>query len=730
MTLFDRLKSRPGLIIFTILASVTALIYIPTLWYCFIFDDFPTIVEYQHIKVFDFWQQFFANSRWISRIIHKGVYQLWGIFPTPFRVVNLLLNLVTAGLIFSLLIAVCKNLKKNSFLKNNAYLFSSIVTGLFLFHPAQTQTVTYITQMTLEGLVVFFYFAVISAYFFATIAKNMYVKIGLYGLAFVLTALSTGSKEIIIVLPCLLILFDWFLIAEGEWSNFKSRIPLLALQAVFFFGVFYKVGVKPRFIKRAVTTSIRNNRGNILTEEKEEKITPGNFFISQFKIITHYIAMFFWPFNICFDYEVVLSKSLWERDVIFPLIFLLLILFGALIFFIFDPGNLFTFSVGWFFGAVFPRASFVPCTELVCDYKTYVGSFGMMFFIALLVMYGMRYAAQHFRQLTLLRNQVVVVVLLLAGLGVMSKIRNKVWSTELLFWKDCIDNAPSKARGWNNYAVALWDLGRVDEAIKSFQDAIVRDANYGEPHVNLAVIYQMQGKKDQAFHHYQKALSTGEGHPQLFLNLGILHISNNNLHSAEYCLKQAIELRAFYGKAYTLLGRLYEQQKRFDEATKIFEEGLRYVPEDAELHYSYASLQHNLGNFEKARLSFEVLDKNYMDTAFLLGSCYYNKSDYRQAASCFAVAYNRDKNNLVYAYNYGQALKNIGMLKEAIPLFVQCKSRQDLYAYAPMHLAYCFHEVGDTSNAIKTLNEILQTSPHQHVKAEAVGLLKQINKKG
>ncbi|MFH0898791.1 MAG: tetratricopeptide repeat protein [bacterium] len=725
-------ENRIVLALASMFAGITVLLYIPTLWYGFIFDDFPTIVEYQHIKVFDPLNHLFSNSRWISRIIHKFVYSVWGMSPMAFRVVNLVMQLAIVLMIFFLVVAICKRFKQNSLLHKQAYLFSSLVTGLFILHPVQTQTAAYITQMSIEGIVVFFIFAVLTSYFFATATKNQRARIALYLLSGALIFTSTGTKEIVIILPALLILFDWFLVAQGSWASFKKRIPVLALLCAVFCVSLYKVGVlKPRFVTQTlVPKAVPNNRGNILTKERAEAITPSNYFISQFKILTHYVMMFFWPFNISFDYDVRLSDGFWSLDVIFPLLFLLLLFFLCLWMFIRNPGSLVVFSLGWFFIATFPRASFFPCTELVCDYKTYIGSFGMMFLLAYLFVLAIKFCSDNIAVFTDQKYHIAAVGVFLLILGFASNARNKVWSSELLFWQDCIQNAPSKSRGWNNVAVAFWDKGDVTSAIQHFQKAIELDQNYGEPHVNLGTIFHMQGDKDKAFYHYKKAVETGEGHPQLYFNLGMLHISNGNDFSAEHCFNEAIQLRPYYGKAYAQLGSLYQAQGKFDKALQIYQTGLHYEPGDAQLHYMCATLSHDTGNYDQAIALLERLDKNFMDVPFYLGSCYYNKRDYARAAQYFGSVYSRDQNNLIYIYNYAQSLLNTNQFDQAIPLYEKIKDRHDIYAYAPLHLARCFYEIGENKEALQTLKETLKSSPHDHIKKDAVSMIKQINKQG
>ncbi len=83
---------------------VTFLIYYPTLVYGFVFDDLPTIIHYIHARTLDIKGMFFANSRWISRILNQYTYVNWKENPFAYRIFDVCLHLVIAFMIFRLLL--------------------------------------------------------------------------------------------------------------------------------------------------------------------------------------------------------------------------------------------------------------------------------------------------------------------------------------------------------------------------------------------------------------------------------------------------------------------------------------------------------------------------------------------------------------------------------------------------------------------------------------------------
>jgi len=716
-----------------ILAVATFFIYYSTLIYGFIYDDLPTITHYFHIKVFDPVGQFFSNSRWISRLLNQFTFKYWQSDPFAYRIVDVGMHIVIGMLIFFTVYTLFTGLRKNNFLQKNTLWFATLITGLFLLHPVQTQTVTYITQMRLEGLVVFFTFLVLALFVYGIKAQNIIFSRVLIAISYILAAFSAGTKEIIVVLPVLLLLVDWFFIAEGDLDDLKKRWMMHAGYFIIMLFLLAKFGVaKPTNVSAMINNAVHNNRGNVLTTVATEPITFLPNFISQFKVFLHYLWIFVWPFSLSFDYEYKLSQSIFSLDVIIPFFLILGMFAGVLYLFLKNRTHPVIFALMWFFITMVPRTIF-PATELVCDYKTYPASFGMMFLLAWAIMQSAQYCARYIDWSRLNTQKVqkksvsmACIVLFFTALGYGTKQRNYVWSSELLFWEDVVKKSPNKARGYNNYAIALLETGKLEESMKNFQKSVECDTWYGEPHVNLASLYQAAGQIEKAMEHYKRALEIGEGHPELFNNLGILHFNNNADQNAEYCFRQALELRPYYSRAHLNLGKLYQRQNRLDRASTCFENALKGDTPDTEARYLLGVVNHDAGLIDKALAVFLSLDKNYEFTTFYLGSCYYNKHNYAQAAPYFEQSHKKEPDNGLYLYNYAMALLNSNQFAQAAPLFQTCKKQEQNYPYAGLHYAKCLYQIGQKQEAKQALQRLLVTSNIEAVKNDARALQKEL----
>ena len=215
------------------LPAITALVYWPSLHYAFQFDDIANIQKHFNIRHYNFSGLFFTGSRWISYWLNSIHYKIGKFDPFSYRVGNVLIHSLNGMLIFFVTFTALSHLKKSSFFKENAFGISLITGLLFLLHPVQTQTVSYVIQGQLEGLSTFFIMSMILVYLHRTYTSSTTLKWSLTGLFFALAALSCGTKEIAIISPILVMLFDWFFVAQGNVRSFISRFVDLWIALIY-----------------------------------------------------------------------------------------------------------------------------------------------------------------------------------------------------------------------------------------------------------------------------------------------------------------------------------------------------------------------------------------------------------------------------------------------------------------------------------------------------------------
>lgn len=703
-----------------IISLITILVYYPSLNYPFQYDDLSNILKHFDIRNLTFKDYFFKDTRWLGSWLHTIGYKLGEFDPFYYRVINVVLHLITGILIFLLLLSLLSGLKnnfKNNFFKDKALAISTFTTTLFLLHPVATQTISYITQGQLEGLATLFVIAIVYFYVLWTKSKTFFAKVLTFIFLFILIIFSTGTKEIAIVSPFLIMITDWFFIAQGDWNSYKKRIflHLIILLTVFGFFVYFH---KKEFLFQilGLNYSVSNNIGNVLTKQAYDKITPWLYLISEFKVILHYIFIYIWPFNISVEYDWGLNNSFFDLTVLIP--FLILLIFIGLIIYLLKKNriNPIVFGALWFFISILPRSSIVPSAELIVDYKTYLASIGLLFIIAWAIVKLIEKLSIIFKSKTLI--YIISFIILSFSLGFITYQKNKVWRTSLEFWQNIITMAPQKARAYNNYGVELLNLKRFEESIPYFKKAIKMEENvYWDPYINLSAAYSLIGKLDLAISTIQTALKINPYKPEAYNNLGTLYLHKNDFYKAEECFDTAIKLLPHYGKPVYNKGRMYLYQGDIEKAWQQFKQACINSDCDHEAppFELYATTSMHLSKFDdaiyacKKFIELEKTDKNAISQACLtLGAAYFHKKEYDSAAKTFEETIKIFPENMAAWANLIETYIIIKDYNKALETIEKAKKLQRCFMGVEIQEARALENLGKKKEAIKLLKEVIK----------------------
>jgi tetratricopeptide (TPR) repeat protein len=717
-----------------LLSVVTAIVYYPSLVYPFQFDDLANISKKFDIRFLDWKTHLFGYSRWVGELLNRITYQVGEYFrfggggfdPYYYRVINTGIHIATGMLVLAFVYRLLSRLTDDSFLKNNALKIASLTSALFLLHPVQTQTVSYIIQARLEGMATFFTLIALLLMVVGMQARSMLTSVAAYALAGFVAFVSCGTKEIVVVLPFLGVLVDLFFVARGDVKKVFKRAALHAIIGVIIFvtlAKFLNVG----FFKKVLSMSevVSNNRGNILNGGHANAITAWHFLISEFKVILHYLTIFFVPLGLSVEYDWKMVNGFFAPDCIFPLLGLLALGGYAIYRWTQDSKSLYSFSLAWFFIAVAPRSTILPSPELVCDYKTYLASIGVFFWMAVMLVHLYDYAYENdFFALFPSSRQMQTSVLSLAcvvGLGYAAHQRNLVWETPVSLWLDIVEKAPLKARGQNNLGVALSEAGRYEEAIPHFIQAVKLDKQYSDPWSNIAVCYSVKGNDDSAIQALREAIRLNPEYAEAQNNLGSLLIKKGEFVAAEGSLKNAVLIRPHYGKAWFNLGRLYLEQKKHDEAWQAFLNATKGDLDNANVFNIVGQVGLQIGKYEGAVVAFQEALKraNGVEDAnveFNLANGYFLTNRYSEARQIFNKLALKHPEEHRFGYNLAETMFMQGDFSQAQPLFASIAKKTDTLPNAPMRAAQCLEKSGLLKEAAEYVGTMLASSASEQTK--------------
>lgn len=681
------------------------------LWAPFQFDDIANITKNFSIRNFEIYSEIMSRSRWFGELTNKLYFQFAGFNPFYYRIFNILCHMLTGLLWLGLCYLICQKQKLFSFVSENSFLLANTSFALFMLHPVQTQTVSYIIQARLEGLASLFVVGSLLLFFSAQFAKSNFYKVILFSISILTLFFGCGSKEIAVVTPLLAILIDLFWFSDFSWEKFKPRLFYHAFY--FFFTMFIMINLlKPTFFKKLLSLGIEsfNNRGNILTSNPMEKITAYQFLISEFAVMLHYLWIYICPTNICVEYNFLLNRTFFDSAVFIP--FFLISTISAFFAWLIQSKEYRPLSFGyfWFLIATLPRTTIIPSAELACDYKTYLASFGMFWMISFFIVKSCDYLSKlNFSIDKIIKIRSTIIILILATCTYLTFHRNKVWADSADFWKDIVVKNPGKPRPLNNYAVALTEKGNFDEAVKRFNESIALDPYYPDPLSNLAVVLSNQEKYNEAIGVLYKALEIIPDYPEAYNNLAAIFIKINDIDKAIINLNKAVSLRPFYGKAYFNLGRCYilkeekelawNQFKKATEGDFDTKDGFNALGEASVMTGKYQeAIKAFTTSIEKGESSFGVF--------FHLAHSHFMLKDFVNAEHLFKQLVKAAPTDGHLKYNLAETLFVQDKFAQAYDLFIEFKPFTKEIPKAICRIAHCIEKIHGIEKSLSFLEEM------------------------
>ena len=157
----------------------------------------------------------------------------------------------------------------------------------------------------------------------------------------------------------------------------------------------------------------------------------------------------------------------------------------------------------------------------------------------------------------------------------------------------------SSPKLWNEWGVALHRLGRIDEAIGAYRNAVARDHRYVLAWNNLGVARAQLGEDAPAERALRKA---GEGAttPEVLWNLGLFANLRGDVREAVELYTEAVRRDETVAESWNRLGGALFQADRREEAREALERALELDPELAEARYQLGFVLSALGDFKGA----------------------------------------------------------------------------------------------------------------------------------
>jgi tetratricopeptide (TPR) repeat protein len=573
-------KIQRGLVVLS-LVVVGFLAYSNTLKVPFHFDDAANIRENPHIRVTSLnvknlvrvGTESLSRNRPIANISFALNYYFHRYDVQGYHIVNIVIHVLTGVFLFFLTRATLALSSDSLRIPHFGTAFFAAL--LWLVHPVQTQAVTYVVQR-MTSMAAMFY--VLSLLFYVKGRRGGGQKSWPWFVGCVLAGImAQGTKEISATLPFLILLYEWYFFQDLSKAWLKRSLPYFVgtLILLGFFAVLY-LGTSPF--------------DAILAGYGHRDFTLSQRVMTEFRVVFYYIGLLFFPHpsKLNLDYDFVLSRFLTEPITTLFCLGGILGLLGLAIH-IARKERLISFCILWFLGNLALESSVIGL-EVVYEHRVYLPS--MLFFV-LIVALVYRYVQRR-----------GIIVGCLCGVALVfcfwTYERNSVWRDPVTLWADCVKKSPQKGRVHNNLGLALYEQGRLDQAINEYFEALRLNPTYPQAHNNLGTALAAKGDPHRAIQHYALALQNRPSDAEVYNNWGAALHQQGKLGEAMAHYSEALRIDPNSAEAHNNLGLVFAQQQRFEDAVTQFSMAVRIMPTHVEAHNNLGAALHRQGKVNEA----------------------------------------------------------------------------------------------------------------------------------
>jgi len=265
-----------------------------------------------------------------------------------------------------------------------------------------------------------------------------------------------------------------------------------------------------------------------------------------------------------------------------------------------------------------------------------------------------------------------------------------------------------------NLGVALERLGKMQEAICYYEQALRISPDFYTAQNNLGSALLQADRGPEAIGHYEQAVRIRPDFAEAHYNLGIALTGQGRMPEAIGHYEQAVRIRPDFAEAHYNLGVALVQQGRLQEAISHWEQALRIQPNDADVHYNLGFTLLQLGRVQEASEQYEQalqikpdLAEAHHDLAVALEQA----GRVQEVIGHYEQALRIKPDDAEAHNNLGNALDKLARPQEAIKHYEQAVRIRPDFAEAHYNLGVTLEKLGHTQDAIGHYEQALRIKP-------------------
>lgn len=572
----------------------------------FVFDDLPWIVHNPALR--DLWPPWDTAGGTLRPLLFYSLainYAISGLEVWSYHAANLIVH-VLAG---AVMLGVVRRTLEPRWGQASPEL-ALVIATLWVVHPLQTQSVTYIIQRgeSLAGLG-----CLLTLYCVLRGARSAECAHWWYAAGILAYLCGLGTKETMVVAGPLVLAYDTVFLAGSARRALRQRWGLYAaLAAPLVLGGTALLLSNPARLAGLVS-------GDSVTATRLE------YAVTQPGVILHYLRLAFWPHPLCLDYGWPAAEGWWQ--ILGPALVVVLLLAGA-------ARSLWRrspvgFAGAWFFLILAPTSSAVPLRDLAVEHRMYLPLAAVMA-VSVLVVHGALVGRVPGRYRRGLAGALAGVAIL--TFGALTARRNADYNSEVSIWGNALRERPRNAKRFYNlglefclsergvleqpvFALSTGELpqvpgvreglaalgaGEYARASQELATAVRAAPNLVVARTGLGMAGYLQGNVADAVRDFRVSVELAPARANSHANLGtgLLAVGDSSLAVQEY--QEALRLNPSLVAAHHGLGTVRAAQGRGGEALVSLEQAVHLRPAFPEALNNLASVLAAAGRREEA----------------------------------------------------------------------------------------------------------------------------------
>jgi protein O-mannosyl-transferase len=733
-----RIWSSPNkAVICLALGLITLAVYAPSLTHSFLaFDDQQYVTENPRVQAGLTWSgvawaartHYASNWHPLTWLSHMLDCQLYGLKPAGHHLSNILLHTANTLLLFLVLSRM-----------TGAGWRSACVAALFSWHPLHVESVAWVAERK-DLLSTLFFLLTLGAYARYVEVLSLESKVQspssaecgvrsaengvqndadrsplpaphstlhaprstlhvllFYLLSLLCFALGLMSKPMVVTMPFLLLLVDYWPLSRFRFSGLRAqgrRLGFLLAEKIPFL-VLSGVGC-------ALTVAAQAGSFTIVSTDRLPLDRRIPHVLASY---VHYLAATVAPRHLAAHYPYPATTPPIETAsaaLLLCLLTLLAIWLAAR-----RPYVL----VGWlwYVGTLVPVIGLVQVGDQAwADRYTYIPLIGI--FIALVwgaadafdtwcrfpvSEPGGRLQAQSASSVRMRRGAAVFLFVLGTGIGVAllvgTSLQLRYWKSTRTLFEHAAAVTQHNARALTLLGSLLAEEGKREEAARLFLRALNYSPENPETHFHLGKVLIEEGKVDEAIAHFSRSLWSKQWADRAHLQIGEALAKQQKYAEAIAHFQAALAANPHLAMAENNLARIFHSRGRLDEAIHHYQAALRLNPQLPQAH-------NNLGVvlLQKGRLAEGVvqlkeavrLNPSNLALQLNLAQVLNQMEDWQQAAELFAQIAPARPNDAQLHFEFGLALAHLQKTREAMSHYARALRLQPDYPEALDRLAW------------------------------------------